>query len=75
LEKSVLTQFRFGFSLVSRGQYSALGVFLRRTRTTAREVTTFLVSCVWKGHPGDSNELERPRGGNGSAGKKVDVKE
>lgn len=43
LEKSVLIQFLFGFSLVSLSQYSALAVFLRRTRTIAREVTIFLV--------------------------------
>ena len=44
LEKSVLTQFRFGFSFVNLGQYSALAVFFRRTRTTARSLMTFLVS-------------------------------
>jgi hypothetical protein len=46
-EKSVLIQFLFFcFSLVSRGQYSDWAFFFLRTRTTARVVTTFLVSYV-----------------------------
>ena len=46
LEKSVLIQFRFGFSFVNRGQYSDLGSFFRRTSTTARDVCNRFVSCL-----------------------------
>lgn len=46
-EKSVLIQFLFFcFSFVSRGQYSDWAFFFLRTKTTARVVTTFLVSYV-----------------------------
>jgi hypothetical protein len=44
LEKSVFIHKFFTFSLVNLGQNSACWFFLRRMRTTAREVTDFLHS-------------------------------